>query len=74
MKKSTRSQINRRIHKAQKRIDKANWNGQSPMISPPNISLEVAGLNATFQTVAVCPFSVSDSCPVVASHNLTVPH
>ena len=79
MKKSTRSQINRRIHKAQKRIDKANWNGQSPMISPTNISLEVAhksqaiacgGIAVVQQLVKQLKLQdlINEHCPILKFH------
>ena len=42
MKRSIRRKLDARKRRAMKRIDKANWNGQSPMISTPPIQYELA--------------------------------
>ncbi len=44
-KKSKRRAAIKRIRQTKKRIDKANWNGQSPMIHTPDIKLEIAERN-----------------------------
>ena len=41
MKRSIRRKLDARKRRAMKRIDKANWNGQSPMISTPPIQYEL---------------------------------
>lgn len=42
MKKSLRQKLNSRKRSTAKRIDKANWNGQSPMLTCPSIQYELA--------------------------------
>lgn len=42
MKISLQRQLSRRERRVQRRIDKANWSGQSPMIAPPAIHYELA--------------------------------
>ena len=42
MNRKTRRQLAARKRRVSKRIDKANWNGRSPMIDPPTIHYELA--------------------------------
>lgn len=42
MQRKRQRQLEKRKRRAKKRIDKANWNGQSPMIDPPTIHYELA--------------------------------
>ncbi len=42
MKAKLRRQLDKRKHKVRRRIDKANWDGTSPMLGPPSIQYELS--------------------------------
>lgn len=71
--------LSRRERRVMKRIDKANWNGQSPMIAPPSIQYELAdriqatnagGLGVIQQMVKQLGLteSVNRNCPIFKMH------
>jgi len=74
-----RCQLEARKRRVQKRIDKANWNGQSPMIDPPTIQYELAertqaiaagGLGVVQQLVRQLGVaqSINQGCPIFKFH------
>jgi Transposase DDE domain group 1 len=72
-------QLEKRKRRANKRIDKANWSGQSPMIDPPTIHYELAertqaiaagGLGVVQQLVRQLDVaeSINRVCPIFKFH------
>ena len=79
MQRKRERQLEKRKRRAQKRIDKANWSGQSPMIDPPAIQYELAertqaiaagGLGVVQQFVRQrgVAESVNRGCPLFKFH------
>lgn len=75
MKLNRFQKLNRRERRVRHRIDKANWSGQSPMISPPSIQYELAdrvqamnagGLGVVQQMVKQLGLaeSINRNCPI----------
>ena len=79
MKLNLLQKISRRERRATQRIDKANWSGQTPMISPPAIQYELAdrvqatnagGLGVIQQMVKQLGLteSINRICPIFKMH------
>ena len=79
MQRSRRGKLEARKHRVKKRIDKAHWNGQSPMIDPPTIQYELAertqaiaagGLGVVQQLVRQLEVaqSINKGCPIFKFH------
>ena len=79
MQRKRQRQLEKRKRRANKRIDKANWSGQSPMIDPPTIHYELAertqaiaagGLGVVQQLVRQLDVaeSVNRVCPIFKFH------
>ena len=79
MKKSLRKKLDARKRRTAQRIDKRNWNGQSPMIDPPTIHYELAdrtqaiaagGLGIVQQLVKQLGIreSINRGCPLFKFH------
>ena len=79
MKKSIRRKLNARKRRTAKRIDKANWNGQSPMLPCPAVHFELAektqaigagGMGVAQQLVRQLGVaeSINSGCPVFKFH------
>lgn len=79
MKKSLRRKLDARKRRAMKRIDKANWNGQSPMLTCPSVQYELAertqaivagGIGVVQQMVRQLGVaqSINRSCPIFKFH------
>ena len=75
MRKSLRKKLDARKQRTAERIDKYNWNGQSPMIDPPTIVYELAtrtqaiaagGLGVVQQLVGQLGIaqSINRGCPI----------
>ena len=79
MQRKRQRQLEKRKRRANKRIDKANWSGQSPMIDPPAIHYELAertqaiaagGLGVVQQLVRQLDVaeSINRGCPLFKFH------
>lgn len=79
MKQSVRRRIEKRKRHTQRRIDKRNWNGQSPMLTAPAVKLELAektqavacgGLAAVQQMVRQLGLAdeINRHCPIFKLH------
>ena len=79
MQRKRQRQLEKRKRRAKKRINKANWSGQSPMIDPPAIQYELAertqaiaagGLGVVQQLVRQLDVaeSVNRVCPIFKFH------
>ena len=79
MKRETRRQLEARKRRVSQRIEKTNWNGQSPMIAPPTIHYELAertqaiaagGLGVVQQLVRQLGVaeSINRGCPIFKLH------
>ena len=79
MQRKIRRQLEKRKRRTSKRIEKANWNGQSPMIDPPTIHYELAertqaiaagGLGVVQQLVRQLGVaeSINRGCPIFKFH------
>ncbi len=79
MKKSIQRQLDARKRRTKKRIDKANWNGQSPMLACPNVKYELAektqaiacgGIGVAQQLVRQLGIteSINRGCPIFMFH------
>lgn len=79
MKQSIRNRLRTRQRRMVKRIDKANWNGQSPMLVTPAVRLELAdrtqaisagGIGVVQQLVRQLDLtgSINQQCPIFRFH------
>ncbi len=79
MKQSVRNRLKSRQRRVARRIDRANWNGQSPMLATPAVQLELAertqalsagGIGVVQQLVRQLDVagSINRLCPVLRLH------
>lgn len=79
MKQSVRNRLKSRQRRVARRIDKASWNGQSPMLVTPAVQLELAertqalsvgGIDTVQQLVRQLDVagSVNRQCPIFRFH------
>lgn len=79
MKQIIQRQLDARMRRTMKRIDKANWNGQSPMLTCPNVKYELSektqavacgGIGVAQQLVRQLGISesINRGCPILMFH------